>query len=81
MITTQQHQDHLAEVAVFGEFTLADFKEFEVGGARISELHANIITTADGARASDVRALMEMIQEHIQLGSGIALEPEIEIFE
>lgn len=29
MITTQQHQDHLAEVAVFGEFTLADFKEFE----------------------------------------------------
>ena len=28
MITTQ-HQDHLAEFAVFGEFTLADFKEFE----------------------------------------------------
>jgi hypothetical protein len=28
MITTQ-HQDHLVEFAVFGEFTLADFKEFE----------------------------------------------------
>ena len=28
MITTQ-HQDHLVEFAAFGEFTLADFKEFE----------------------------------------------------
>jgi hypothetical protein len=28
MITTQ-HQDHLVEFAVLGEFTLADFKEFE----------------------------------------------------
>jgi hypothetical protein len=28
MITTQ-HQDHLVEFAVFGEFTLADYKEFE----------------------------------------------------
>lgn len=28
MITTQ-HQGHLVELAVFGEFTLADFKEFE----------------------------------------------------
>lgn len=28
MITTQ-HSDHLVEFAVFGEFTLADFKEFE----------------------------------------------------
>jgi hypothetical protein len=28
MITTQ-HQDHLVEFAVFGEFALADFKEFE----------------------------------------------------
>ena len=28
MITTR-HQDHLVEFAVFGEFTLTDFKEFE----------------------------------------------------
>ena len=28
MITTD-HQDHLVSVTVFGEFTLADFKEFE----------------------------------------------------
>ncbi|MCF8197259.1 MAG: STAS/SEC14 domain-containing protein [Sulfuritalea sp.] len=28
MITTQ-HQDRLVEFAVFGEFTLSDFKEFE----------------------------------------------------
>jgi hypothetical protein len=28
MITTQ-HKSHLVEFAVFGEFTLADFKEFE----------------------------------------------------
>lgn len=28
MITTQ-HQDDIVELAVFGEFTLADFKEFE----------------------------------------------------
>ncbi|MCF8149856.1 MAG: STAS/SEC14 domain-containing protein [Burkholderiaceae bacterium] len=35
MITTQ-HQDHLVEFAVFGEFTLADFKEFE--GMVLSEI-------------------------------------------
>lgn len=28
MITTQHH-DEIVEIAVFGEFTLADFKEFE----------------------------------------------------
>ncbi len=26
---TIQHQEHMVEFAVFGEFTLADFKEFE----------------------------------------------------
>ena len=39
MITTQ-HKDHLVECAVFGEFTLADLKEFEA--LNLDEINTSI---------------------------------------
>lgn len=55
----------------------AGFKGAQIGGAEVSRLHANIITAAPGARASDVLALAGLIAERIRLRDGIALQPEV----
>lgn len=53
-------------------------KGLRVGGAEISPLHANFILNVDGATASDVRALIERVQERVWATMGQRLEPEIE---
>ncbi len=53
------------------------FKGVKVGGAKVSENHANFLVNYDGATAADVLTLMCNIQEKVKLDSGIDLEPEI----
>lgn len=48
-----------------------------VGGAMVSEKHANFIINKDKATAADVLSLMEMVQREVQQGFGIQLESEI----
>jgi len=48
-----------------------------VGGAQISELHANIIVNLGGATATDVLTLMEMAKSAVQRETGHTLEAEI----
>lgn len=48
-----------------------------IGGAMISELHANFLVNAGGATAADVLALMKCVQEKVRQDSGIELEPEV----
>lgn len=48
-----------------------------VGGARISELHANHIVTETGATASDVNALIEIVRNEVADRSGVLLAREI----
>jgi len=48
-----------------------------VGGARVSEKHAGFIVNAGGATASDVRALIALVQTVVEAETGIFLEPEI----
>lgn len=50
-----------------------------VGGAQISELHANFIVNINKARASDVLALIELVQTTIHKNFGITLIPEVRI--
>lgn len=51
-----------------------------VGGARISERHANFIVTEPGqTRAADVEALMQQVAATVAERTGIVLEPEIRI--
>lgn len=57
----------------------AGVKGLERGGARVSDLHANFIVNAGGATASDVRSLMEEMQERVQSRSGIRLQPEVKL--
>ncbi len=55
----------------------AGCKGWQVGGARVSERHANFIVTERGARAADVRALAERIRAAVAERFGIRLEYEV----
>ncbi|MGD8320769.1 MAG: UDP-N-acetylmuramate dehydrogenase [Gemmatimonadota bacterium] len=48
-----------------------------LGGAGIFHKHANIIVNLGGAKAAEVRALMELAQETVVRETGYALVPEI----
>lgn len=50
-----------------------------IGGAQISEKHANFIVGGSKARAADVLALMEMVKARVLDVHGVRLEPEIKI--
>ncbi|MCX7887958.1 MAG: UDP-N-acetylmuramate--L-alanine ligase, partial [Verrucomicrobiae bacterium] len=54
-------------------------KGVRIGGARISEKHANFIVNDGQATASDVLRLMELVCERVRRERGIELEPEVMI--
>ena len=51
----------------------------QVGGARISERHANFIVNAGQATASDILELIDLVRNEVFARSGILLEPEVRI--
>lgn len=55
----------------------AGLKGLSVGGAQVSEQHANFIVNTGGARAAEVRQLMDQIQRVVWETSHVWLEPEI----
>ena len=57
----------------------AGCKGITVGGARISEKHANFIVNLGNAKAADILAVMQAVQEKVLQKSGILLEPEIHV--
>jgi UDP-N-acetylmuramate--L-alanine ligase/UDP-N-acetylenolpyruvoylglucosamine reductase len=54
-------------------------KGTRVGGAVVSDLHANFIVNDGGATARDVLALIAIIQDRARRARGIELETEVEI--
>jgi UDP-N-acetylmuramate dehydrogenase len=56
----------------------AGLKGLRVGGASVSERHANFIITDRGARAADVRALGDRVRAEVRARFGVELEYEIE---
>lgn len=52
-------------------------KGHSIGGAQVSELHANFIVNTGAAKAADVIALMTLIQEKVEEYYGIELQPEV----
>ncbi|MBI3647854.1 MAG: UDP-N-acetylmuramate dehydrogenase [Actinobacteria bacterium] len=54
-------------------------KGFSIGGASVSEKHANFVVTAPGARAADVVALIRAVQDRVEGLTGIRLEPEVHL--
>ncbi|KAG0455130.1 hypothetical protein HPP92_024124 [Vanilla planifolia] len=56
---------------------IAGLKGFEIGGAKVSELHANFIVNKGGATAKDVLALIGYIKDRVDRLFGIQLKEEI----
>ncbi len=57
----------------------AGLKGKTVGGAQVSEKHANFIVNRGKATAADVLALMEIVMQKVLEVHGVRLEPEIKI--
>ena len=57
----------------------AGLKGTRVGGAAFSEQHANFIVNLGGARAEEVRMLIEMARNRVKEQSGVWLEPEVKL--
>jgi UDP-N-acetylmuramate dehydrogenase len=55
----------------------AGLKGFAVGGASVSERHANFFVATREATAADVHRLVAEVQERVAASWGIRLEPEI----
>jgi UDP-N-acetylmuramate dehydrogenase len=62
-----------------GLIDAAGLKGTRVGGAVVSTKHANFIVAEPGARASDVCALIEVVQSRVAAASGVWLEPEVRV--
>ena len=58
----------------------AGLKGFRVGGASVSEKHANFIVNLGWATAADIKALIERIKKEVFEKTGVALEEEVEFW-
>jgi len=56
----------------------AGCKGERVGGATVSERHANFIINDGTASAHDIRALMALVVKRVEAEHGITLVPEVE---
>lgn len=54
-------------------------KGLRIGGAQVSQQHANFILTEDGARAADVEALIHHIRKTVHEQTGVELHPEVRV--
>lgn len=54
-------------------------KGYKIGGAQISELHANFILNCGGATASDIFQLIGYVQDRVEERWSVRLEPEVKI--
>src|SRR5436309_7689867 len=56
----------------------AGAKALSVGGASVSEKHANFIVARPGATAEDVHRLIEKVKDIVEEGFGVSLETEVQ---
>ena len=52
-----------------------------VGGAKISEIHANFIVNQAAATSRDVQELIRLVQEKVFQQTGVFLEPEVRLID
>jgi UDP-N-acetylmuramate dehydrogenase len=57
----------------------AGLKGHAIGGAQVSEKHANFIINTGGATAADLEALILHVQAGVEARFGVHLEPEVRI--
>jgi len=55
-------------------------KGYAIGGARVSEKHANfIVNPRGGAKAADIEALIAHVRETVRMHTGVELEQEVRV--
>lgn len=57
----------------------AGLRGHRIGGAQVSEVHANFLVNRGGAMARDFLQLAALIKERVKVASGILLEEEVRI--
>jgi UDP-N-acetylmuramate dehydrogenase len=57
----------------------AGLKGWRVGGAQVSELHANFIVNTGTATSADIEALIAQVRDVVEKQHGIRLEPEVRV--
>ncbi|MEM7280505.1 MAG: UDP-N-acetylmuramate dehydrogenase [Pseudomonadota bacterium] len=57
----------------------ADLKGFRIGGAQVSEKHANFIINEDNATAADIEALIDHVQTVVDERFNVRLQREVRI--
>jgi UDP-N-acetylmuramate dehydrogenase len=55
----------------------AGLKGYRIGGAQVSEKHANFIINTGAARAAEIEELIAYVQERVERLSGVLLVPEV----
>ncbi len=48
-----------------------------IGGAKVADFHGNFIINTGNAKASEIKALVELVQDKVKQNFGFSLEPEI----
>ncbi len=51
----------------------------KIGGAQVSEKHANFIVNVGGATAADIENLIEEVRATVEIKTGVQLHPEVRI--
>ncbi len=59
----------------------AGLKGLQVGGAKVSDKHANFIVAQSECKSVDVKRLIEAVRERVKEHCGVILESEIEVWE
>jgi UDP-N-acetylmuramate dehydrogenase len=52
-------------------------KGYAIGGACVSEKHANFIVNTGQARAEDIEALIHYVQDRVKQQQGVELQTEV----
>jgi UDP-N-acetylmuramate dehydrogenase len=74
-VFTNPKGDHAARL-----IDAAGLKGHRIGGARVSEMHANFIVNPAGrARAADIEALIAHVRETVRSRTGVELVPEVRV--
>lgn len=66
-----------AQVAPGYYIEQAGLKGFRVGGAEVSQVHANFIVNSDSATAEDIKTLSEHVQRVVEEKFGVKLQREV----
>jgi UDP-N-acetylmuramate dehydrogenase len=73
-VFTNPPGDHAARL-----IDTAGLKGFRIGGARVSEMHANFIVNDGTATAAHIERLIEHVQAVVERTHGVKLTPEVRI--